>query len=255
MSLSIIIPYRDRQEHLDILLPRLMELLDDQDYEIIVVEQDDAKKFRRANLLNVGATLSTKKILVFHDVDYYPPDDVQYYDYESNPDVYLPVCKVQFLRNDLTPRPEHDIPRGYRHFVNGVDDNFFGAVSAFRREAFFMINGFSPDFVGWGREDEDLRERVHHYGLSVERHPSQMFSALEHVDSGPAPHDPDWQKNIALHLGWKNGLNRGINNCYPPTVRVTMKSSRDMWVKAKDFEPVVPTFIKTSTFNFDEGDE
>lgn len=255
MSLSIIIPYRDRKEHLDILLPRLMHLLDDQDYEIIVVEQDDNKKFRRANLLNVGASLSTKKILVFHDVDYCPPQKVQYYDYDANPDVYLPVRKVQFVRNDLSPRPELEIPQGYRHFINGVDDNFFGAVSAFRREAFFMINGFSSDFVGWGREDEDLRERVYHYGLSVERHPSQMFSALEHVDSGPAHHDPDWQRNIGLHLDWRNNLHRGINNCYPPTIRVTMKSSRDTWVKVTDFEPPVQTNIVSSKFNYDEGDE
>jgi hypothetical protein len=40
MKYSIIIPYRDRKEHLSILLPALYEKFHNKEYEIIVAEQN-----------------------------------------------------------------------------------------------------------------------------------------------------------------------------------------------------------------------
>jgi hypothetical protein len=42
---SIIIPYRDRKPHLEVLLPRLQEVFKDKEYEIIVSEQNDNDNF------------------------------------------------------------------------------------------------------------------------------------------------------------------------------------------------------------------
>lgn len=50
MKYSIIIPYRNREEHLQILLPRLQEVFQNESYEIIVSEQDNDDNFQIACL-------------------------------------------------------------------------------------------------------------------------------------------------------------------------------------------------------------
>lgn len=258
MKVSVIIPFRDRFTHLEILVPRLREVLASIDHEIIVVEQGDEKKFRRANLLNEGARRATGELLVFHDVDYYP-NTVNYYDWDNPTDVFLPVKRVTFVYNNLTPKPIDEVPGGYRHFRESVDDNFFGGVEVFRKGAFTKINGFSPDFIGWGFEDADLRERVTAHRLSVARHPSNEFLALDHPDSGPASGDPDFTRNIQKWQSWQSNLSRGLNNCHPVSAtRVTIMEELhdvDLWYRVTDFDAPVNTHIVASSFNFEEGEE
>ena len=50
MKYSVIITYRDREKHLSQLLPVLQKKFQDKDYEIIISEQDDNKKFRKNDL-------------------------------------------------------------------------------------------------------------------------------------------------------------------------------------------------------------
>jgi glycosyltransferase involved in cell wall biosynthesis len=54
MKYSIIIPYRNREEHLSILLPVLSEKFQNKNYEIIVAEQNDNEKFRLSSLYNIA---------------------------------------------------------------------------------------------------------------------------------------------------------------------------------------------------------
>jgi hypothetical protein len=56
-KLAIVVPYRDREEHLKKFLPAMKkcDFLNDIDYEILIVEQEDGKPFNRGKLLNVGA--------------------------------------------------------------------------------------------------------------------------------------------------------------------------------------------------------
>jgi len=255
MKYSIIFSYRNRKEHLDIIIPRIRQVFQGTDHEIIVAEQKDEKKFRRANLLNAGANVATGDVLILHDVDYYPTDGVVYYDGVS--DVYLPVKRAEFVKNDLTPRTFYEIPRGYRHFKNSVDDNFFGAVSVFTRHAFSKINGFSPEFIGWGLEDADLRERVYMAQLRVNRHPSNLFYALEHPDSGPAMNDTDFRRNISLSQETRLHLHKGASNQPNTITNVTPKHAGvDVWIECTDFDPPPPpTYIIASTFNWEEGAE
>jgi glycosyltransferase involved in cell wall biosynthesis len=78
-KLGVIVPYRLRKVHLDIFVDKITEHLNNQniDFEIIVVNQDNAKQFNRGMLLNIGY-LYAKKLkcdyLVFHDVDMIPSD-------------------------------------------------------------------------------------------------------------------------------------------------------------------------------------
>jgi glycosyltransferase involved in cell wall biosynthesis len=98
---SIIIPYRNREAHLQMLLPRLQEVFKDKEYEIIVSEQNDNNNFNLSNTQNVGAQHAAGNIIVLHQVDYYPTDDVSY---EINDQPILPARKGIFVDKNLNPR-------------------------------------------------------------------------------------------------------------------------------------------------------
>ena len=55
-KVGIIVPFRNRYEQLDIFKERITKYLSEKNipYEIIIVEQDDAKLFNRGMLLNIG---------------------------------------------------------------------------------------------------------------------------------------------------------------------------------------------------------
>lgn len=178
---SIIIPYRDREAHLQLLLPRLQEVFADKNYEIIVSEQNDSDNFNLANTQNIAAQYVTGNIIILHQVDYYPTDDVSY-DIEDQP--ILPARFGVFVNNDLTRRPLEDIPGGYRSWETGIDDNFYGGVVVMRKEHWDKINGINPLYKGWGNEDEDLRERFKWAGYTPKRNEIGTFYCLYHEDSG-----------------------------------------------------------------------
>lgn len=260
MKSSFIFCYRNREEHLKILIPHLRDLLDNvwvtpkTEYEIIVVEQNDNKKFRRANLLNEGVKVAKGEIVILHDIDYYPTEEVAYW--ASDTDVFLPVKTVQFVYNSLKPKPIQEVPGGYRHFKDSVDDNFFGGVCCFRRDAFMEINGFSHLFTGWGFEEADLRERVKSYGLRVKRGAGH-FLALDHPDSGPSMQDPDFLNNIAMANNSAFYREHGIKN-QPSTTKEIIPKHRyvDRWILATDFDGTQESHhIVSSKFNVDEGEE
>ena len=55
-KLGVIVPYRNRYEHIQAFKSSIVEYLESQNinFEIIIVEQDDAKLFNRGMLLNIG---------------------------------------------------------------------------------------------------------------------------------------------------------------------------------------------------------
>ena len=97
MKYSIIITYRNREKHLEMLLPKLTEIFKDEEYEIIISEQDNNEKFQKNSLYNLAVRKAKGKILVFHDVDYYPAENVSYFTEGDTP--FYPVGKVIFLDN------------------------------------------------------------------------------------------------------------------------------------------------------------
>ena len=78
-KIGIIVPFRNRYEQLDIFIERIAKHLTENEipYEIIIVEQDNAKLFNRGMLLNIGFKYAEKlkcKYVVFHDIDMLPID-------------------------------------------------------------------------------------------------------------------------------------------------------------------------------------
>lgn len=182
MKYSIIIPYRNRESHLEIMIPRLKELFEKESYEIIVSEQNDQDNFRIACVENVGYLHSKGDIIILHQVDYYPTDDVSY-EVEDIP--VLPARKGIFLSNDNESLRDYlDIPGGYRKWSNEIDPAFYGGVICMTRSHFEQINGLNPLYKGWGNEDEDLRERFVWAGIPVKRNETGTFLCLYHEDNG-----------------------------------------------------------------------
>jgi hypothetical protein len=239
---SIIIPYRDRKAHLERLLPRLIEVFDnfyDENYEIIISEQDNNENFQIAAVENIGFKYSSGNVIVLHQVDYYPTYNVSY-DIEDQP--ILPARKAIFLDKDhSTPRPLEDVPGGYRRFHEEVDYNFYGGVVAMLREHFELINGINPMYKGWGNEDEDLRERFKWAGLKPTRKSEGTFYCLYHEDNGDMSrkairHAQDFYEGRRIfskayeyrHIGYKN-LKYKITD---------FKEIEDkiLWIKSTDYK-------------------
>jgi len=221
--------YRDRETHLNILVPRLREVFEDT-AEIIVVEQNDNEPFLRGQLFNVGAKHARGDVLVFHDVDHYPVN----VSYEPEASVFLPVKRVVYVDNNLKELPIEEVPSGYRHFKDGVDDDFFGGVEVFERDAFWNINGFNSFYRGWGLEDADLRERIKYYNLSVKRG-NGNFYALQHTDSFPGINNHHFQGNQSIFQRWSDFLFSGITT-QSETIEVKRNYlDTDLWIRATNF--------------------
>ena len=135
-KLGVIVPYRNRYEHLQEFKKSIVEYLESKniDFKIIIVEQDNAKLFNRGMLCNIGFTEAQKEncdYIVIHDVDMIPVDvDYSY----SNVPVHLATDNIPF-------------------------ESYFGGMTLFPSNIFEKINGFSNLYWGWGFEDDDLRYR------------------------------------------------------------------------------------------------
>jgi len=137
-KLAIIVPYRDRESHLEVFVPYMQEYLKEYDYKIFVIEQSDSKPFNRGKLLNVGARIAIKEgfdYFALHDVDMLPLKNVDY-SYPETP-IHL-ISKV-----------DKEVP-----FID-----YFGGVTLFNVHDYKLINGYSNEYWGWGFEDDDLLYR------------------------------------------------------------------------------------------------
>jgi len=182
MKYSIIIPYRNREAHLQLLLPVLTEKFSGTSFEVIVSEQNDNDNFRIACVQNIAYNYAKGDILIFHQVDYVPSEDVSY---EVHDKPVLPARRGIFLDEDNESlRDINDIPAGYRMWPNEIDPNFYGGVICMTRSHFENINGFNPLYRGWGNEDEDLRERFKWAGIPVHGNKVGTFYCLHHIDNG-----------------------------------------------------------------------
>ncbi|KAG8442093.1 hypothetical protein GDO86_011040 [Hymenochirus boettgeri] len=154
-KVAVLIPFRNRHEHLPILFRHLIPMLQKQrlEFAFYVIEQTGTQTFNRAMLFNIGfkEALKDRKwdCVIFHDVDHIPENDRNYYGCGEMP----------------------------RHFAAKLDkymyilpyEEFFGGVSGLTVKQFKKINGFPNAFWGWGGEDDDLWNRVHYSGFNVSR--------------------------------------------------------------------------------------
>ncbi len=229
---SIIISYRNREEHLQMLLPRLQEIFKDKEYEIIIAEQDDNDKFQKNSLYNTAAQNATGDIFIFHDVDYYPSDNVSYFTTPETP--LYPVRNVIFLNQEGSQRDFNDIPEGYRNFHQNVEDHS-GGVFVLHKELFYKMNGLNPYYKGWGKEDDDTRDRLRLLGYDWKRNEEGLFYGLYHMHNYPETDDVDFINNHILLSQLKNNLHLGYKNVNAD-VEIFEADDSIKWLKIKNFK-------------------
>jgi predicted glycosyltransferase involved in capsule biosynthesis len=138
--LSVIVPYRDRAEHLALFKPAVYNYLKDNldcEFRILLIEQAGNDPFNRAKLLNVGALHcgGYTSYLCFHDVDHIPINvDYNYNTLRNNAPIQLVKSTIQ--------------PTGY-----------LGGVTLFD-SIFYELGGFSNNFWGWGGEDNEMHHHL-----------------------------------------------------------------------------------------------
>lgn len=192
---AIIIPFRDRQEHLHIFLNHMVPFLKKQQLEfaIYIVELAPKEKFNRAMLMNIGFKEALKdkdwQCFIFHDVDLIPESDKNIYSCPASP------RHMSAAVDSL----------GYKLPYQGI----FGGVSAFLKKHYQLINGFSNLFFGWGGEDDDLFYRTKKKGLTLTRYPMNIarYTMLRHTKDKPNPERFQYLNNGVKRMS-EDGINK-----------------------------------------------
>uniref|UniRef100_UPI0037E7FA74 beta-1,4-galactosyltransferase 2-like n=1 Tax=Semicossyphus pulcher TaxID=241346 RepID=UPI0037E7FA74 len=196
-KVAIIIPFRNRHEHLKHWLYYLHPILMRQqvDYGVYIINQDGEGIFNRAKLLNVGYVEALKEYnydcFVFSDIDLVPMDDRNLYRCFDNPR-HLAVAMDKF---------NFQLPY----------NNFFGGVASFSKEQYLKINGFPNTFWGWGGEDDDIYNRIFYHGMSISRPDLVMgrYRMIKHerdLHNEPNPVNPDKLLQTIYNMN-KDGIN------------------------------------------------
>lgn len=191
---AIVVPYRNREEHLNVFLRNIHPFLQKQNihYKIYVVEQADKRDFNRGMLLNIGFIEARKEkpypCFIFHDVDLIPLNLNNIY-----------AC---------TKLPRHMASSVDKYRFKPPYDRYFGGVLSILSHQFQAVNGFSNSFYGWGGEDDDFFFRVRHAGLGLSRFPRHIarYQSLEHKEAKPS--DGRYERLDAGYGAYaENGLN------------------------------------------------
>ena len=152
-KLAIIVPFRDRQKHLDIFVPHIHEFLKGKgiDYTIFIAEQTDDRPFNYGKLCNIVVNEIGEEYtyFAFHDIDMLPMNDDCDYSY---PDVPIHLATQVQAHGYKLPYPQ-----------------YFGGVVLINREDFVEANGYSNEYWGYGFNDLDLLYRLKESGAHLEK--------------------------------------------------------------------------------------
>jgi N-terminal domain of galactosyltransferase/N-terminal region of glycosyl transferase group 7 len=178
--LVIIVPYRDRLDHLKMFVPHMESFLRDQAFRILVVEQADDKPFNKGKLCNIGFTLTSPedKWICFHDIDMLPVDGSCDYS-PSDRATHLAGCVEQF--GFEMPYPE-----------------YLGGVFLTTRQQFERMNGYSNEYWGWGNEDDDLYIRCQLSGLQIRQKPGRYLSLPHPASQCSVENDARLARSLAF---------------------------------------------------------
>ena len=155
-KLGVCIPYRNRKEHLDRLIPHLSKELTKQGIEhtFYVGHQIDDKLFNRGAMKNIAAHYAFEDgcdYIAWHDVDmlvYNKDEEGVSYAYPEKTPIHI-----------ATKLSKYNYGLGY--------DQYFGGVVLFNKDQAYQTNGYSNEYWDWGQEDDDLFWRCYFEGMTT----------------------------------------------------------------------------------------
>jgi len=142
----ILIPYRNRKEHIDYFLEHSWKLIKEElpNTKLVIIEQEEGKLFNRGKLLNIGFKEYMK---------------------ETN----------YFITQDVDVNPNKNAIQLYKK--NTYDKNIIGiycspcitlgGIIKIKSCDIIKINGFPNNYWGWGVEDRALYNRAKYYGYNI----------------------------------------------------------------------------------------
>ena len=239
-KLAIIVPYRDREEHLNVFIPHMHEFLKDKgiDYTIFIAEQTDDRPFNYGKLCNVV----TKEVgedytyFAFHDIDMLPVSDECDYGYPDSP-THL-ATNVEAHNNEL-PYPQ-----------------YFGGAILISREDFENANGYSNEYWGYGFEDLDLLYRLQRSGAYLEKFYdlNQTYSTYDEDDVLPyriervkVAANPKKHKDVTIKLDISSKI-------YGPINKFTNQVTKDNFFVSFWFNDLSNTLNTKNLFSFEGCD-
>lgn len=151
-KLGICIPYRNRKEHIERLVPHLSDHLNKQgiEHKFYVGHQVDDKLFNRGAMKNIAAEHALKDgcdYVAWHDVDMLPFEGSDY-SYPEDTPIHI-----------ATQLSKYNYGMNY--------DQYFGGVVLFNKDHIEKTNGYSNDYWDWGMEDDDLFWRCYYEGYTT----------------------------------------------------------------------------------------
>lgn len=154
----VLIPYRNRKNHLDYFINNTVPLFEKwlPNTKVVVVEQTAGKLFNRGVVLNVGFKeyQNKTKYFITHDVDCNPDETVVRDIYSCN--------NIEILR----------IKSPHKSSLGGITKMSHGAI--------FNINGFPNYIWGWGIEDRALYYRCIIKNITITENNKKNFKIMPH---------------------------------------------------------------------------
>lgn len=189
-DIIIIVPYRDRLEHMEYFIQNYSPLLKKNlvNSKVIFIEQDFSNKyFNRGMLLNIGFNLYKNKtnFYITHDIDTIATEEI--------------IQEIFSINN-------YDAFKIFEpHSLS------LGGIAKFSHDSIFSVNGFPNYIWGWGIEDRVLYYRykilkknckISNYGL----HNKTGFIMLEHKKNNNNTHPNNYSG--------KNNISDNENNIF-----------------------------------------
>ncbi|XP_066293590.1 beta-1,4-galactosyltransferase 2-like [Branchiostoma lanceolatum] len=209
-KIAILVPYRDREEHLKTFLSYIHPFLQRQgrQYGIYVIEQHgDEPLFCKGLLFNIAFNAALDDddydCFIFHDVDLIPEDDRNLYTCRDSPR-HLSVAIDKF---------NYTLPY----------EQLFGGVTALKTSHYRQLNGYSNLFCGWGGEDDDMFKRLYRHKLRVSR-PDKDVARYKMLRHSQTPLNP--ARYSLLKTSMKRASEDGLSSLETMGYQITSTSRK-----------------------------
>ena len=155
-SIALIIPHQNNIENLQKLLNYIQKKESDKHIDIFIIDQNNADKFNRGLLLNIGYLIAMKHFkydrYIFHNVNYFPNDKMF--------DLYF-----KFVDYNIC-----------------FDNSGLNSVFGIKKEDFEKINGFPNNFFGNDVDNEVFYNRCAKYDIKIYKSNTGSFEIVDNTN-------------------------------------------------------------------------